>query len=75
MDSLDSLGKYFDMSKIKFDFENNILNALIARQADNMDAETYMQLQSIISAFNKRGVSTKTVFEAFMEAVGGGTNE
>lgn len=70
-----SLEKYFDMSKFKFDMENNLLNALIAKEANDMDAETYMHLQNVISAFNKRGVSTKTVFEAFTEAFGGGKDE
>lgn len=70
-----SLEKYFDMSKIKFDMENNLINALIAKEANDMDAEAYMYLQNVISAFNKRGVSTKTVFEAFVEAFGGGSDE
>lgn len=70
-----SLEKYFDMSKIKFDMENNLFNALIAQQAGNMDVESYMALQNIIHAFNKRGVSTKITVEALIEAFGGGANE
>lgn len=63
------------MQKTMFQMENNLYNDLIAEIAGSMDAETYMHLQNIIAAFNKRGVSTKVVFEVLKEAFGGGMDE
>lgn len=63
------------LAKARFQMENDLYNGLIAEHADEMDVETYMQIQAIISAFNKRGVSTKVVFDAMSEATGGGTDE
>ena len=62
-------------AKVRFQMENDIYNNLIAEQANEFDATTFMQMQSIIAAFNKRGVSTKVVLDAFKEALGGGTDE
>lgn len=65
------------MKKAMFLMENNLYNGLIAENAGEMDVDTYMQLQSIIAAFNKRGVSTKVVLDAFKEAFvkGGAADE
>lgn len=63
------------MKQVMFQAENRVFNTLIAENAGDMDATTYMQVQNIIAAFNRRGVSTKIVLDVFKEAFGGGANE
>ena len=72
-DARDAINGMF--AGLRFQMENDIYNNLIAEQANEFDATTFMQMQSIIAAFNKRGVSTKVVLDAFKEALGGGTDE
>lgn len=65
------------LAKAQFEMENTLYNGLIAEHAGEMDVEGYMQLTALISAFNRRGVSTKIVFDAIKEAFAkeGGTDE
>ena len=69
------------MKRAMFDAENNLYGGLIAKgieaMGDTFDMDGYMQLQSVIAAFNRRGVSTRILFEVIMEVFGkdGGTDE
>jgi len=68
------------MKQAMFNMENDLYGSLIANaveiMGDKVDVEGYMLFQSIIAAFNKRGVSTRILFEVIMEVFGkGGTDE
>ena len=70
------------MRQSMFNMENNLYGSLIAKAIEAMgddafDLDGYMQLQSFIAAFNRRGVSTRILFEVIMEVFGGagGTDE
>lgn len=65
------------MRSAAFSIENDVYNRLIAENSGNMDMDTYMHVQSIIAAFNKRGVSTRIVLDALKEAAakGGAADE
>lgn len=63
-------------AKVRFQMENELYNGMIAEHAGEMDVEEYTQLVTVISAFNKHGVSTKTLFDIMKElsATGGEPN-
>lgn len=62
---------------LRFQMENELYNGIIESQAGEMDVEQYTELINFISAFNKHGVSTKTLFDVMKElsANRGGTDE
>ena len=55
-----------------FNMENRLYGSMIAKalEVGNVDVDDYMQFQSIVAAFNKRGVSTRILFEVIMEVFG-----
>lgn len=68
------------MKQTMFNMENNLYGDLMAKgieaMGDKVDVEDYVQFQSFIAAFNKRGVSTRILFEVIMEVFGkGGADE
>ena len=64
-----------NLQKALFNMENDLYNGFLAENAGEIDAETFVQIQSLVATFNRHGVSTKVVFDVFREAFGGGTNE
>lgn len=60
------------IKKSMFDMENRLYGSMLAKAVEgaNVDVDDYMQLQSIVAAFNKRGVSTRILFEVIMEVFG-----
>jgi len=69
------------MKQAMFNMENDVYGKLFSNAIEqmglDMDVNGYMQFQSIVAAFNKRGVSSRILFEVIMEVFGngGGTNE
>lgn len=64
------------MKQAMFNMENDLYSDLFNKAIETMgadlDVDGYMQFQAIISAFNKRGVSNRVLFEVIMEVFGKG---
>ena len=64
------------MKQAMFNMENNLygdlFNKAIEQMGADLDVDSYMQFQSIVAAFNKRGVSNRVLFEVITEVFGKG---
>lgn len=68
MDDFNAMDAFSELlAKARFQAENEVFNGMIEAHAEEMDVEAYTQLVNFISAFNKHGVSTKTLFDVMNE--------
>lgn len=74
-DARDAINGMF--AGLRFQMENELYNGVIAEQAGEMDVAQYTELVNFVAAFNKHGVSTKTLFDVMKELNEnrGGTDE